>query len=104
MIARVTTFGGPADAHEQAIRVYEEEVIPWLRDVEGFRGVLVLIDREAEKVLALTFWEDADAAQASSQATTRFRELVTKAVGTTSLSVESYEIRLTAGLTLGPGS
>ena len=46
MFARVTTFQGSPDRIEEGLRIFRENVIPWLRDATGFRGWLVLLDRE----------------------------------------------------------
>jgi heme-degrading monooxygenase HmoA len=50
----------PADA----IEVFEESVIPALREQEGYEGCYVLLSEEG-KVLVLTFWESNEAARAT---------------------------------------
>jgi len=49
---------------DQAVELFRESVVPALREQEGYEGVYVLLSPEG-KVLALTFWRDEEAADAS---------------------------------------
>jgi heme-degrading monooxygenase HmoA len=48
---------------ENAIELFKESVVPALREQDGYQGVYVLLSPEG-KVLAITFWESEDAAEA----------------------------------------
>ncbi len=48
---------------QAAVKMYEEEVVPELRQQPGYRGVLVLTTPEGKGAL-LTFWEEKDNAEA----------------------------------------
>jgi len=48
---------------DDAVTVFRESVIPALREQDGYEGVYVLLSDEG-KVLALTFWETEEAADA----------------------------------------
>lgn len=48
---------------ENAIELFKESVIPALREQDGYQGVYVLLSPEG-KVLAITFWESEEAAEA----------------------------------------
>ncbi len=65
MVARV--MAGEIDAVrislDDAIGVFHESVLPVLREEDGYRGAYVLVSDEA-KMLALTFWETEQAAEA----------------------------------------
>ena len=102
MIARVTTFSGPPEAHEQGWRIFEEQIVPWLEDAMGFRGALALLS--GERALGITFWDSQETAAVVDEALVRFREEVAGAIGTTSLTLETYDVALAVGLALGPGS
>ena len=58
MIARVTTYEGQVSPDLDGVRMYDETAIPWLQDAEGFRGLLVLVDRANERTVSLSFWEN----------------------------------------------
>jgi heme-degrading monooxygenase HmoA len=56
---------------ERASRLFEDSVVPALRDQDGYEGAYVLLSDQG-KVLALTFWESEAAAQAGLQGTQSF--------------------------------
>ena len=65
MIARVTLaeIDAVRMSVDQAVTVFRESVVPALREQDGYEGVYVLLSDEG-KVLALTFWESEEAADA----------------------------------------
>jgi heme-degrading monooxygenase HmoA len=46
-----------------AVELYEESILPELRELDGYEGCYVLVTPEG-KAQALTFWRDAEAAEA----------------------------------------
>jgi heme-degrading monooxygenase HmoA len=65
MVARVTLaeIDAVRMSIDQAVAVFRESVVPALREQEGYEGVYVLLSDEG-KALAVTFWEDDEAANA----------------------------------------
>jgi heme-degrading monooxygenase HmoA len=65
MIARVTLaeIDAVRMSVDQAVTLFRESVVPALREQEGYEGVYVLLSDEG-KVLALTFWDSEEAADA----------------------------------------
>ena len=65
MIARVTLaeIDAVRMGVDDAVTLFRESVVPALREQEGYEGVYVLLSDEG-KVLALTFWESEEAADA----------------------------------------
>jgi hypothetical protein len=97
MHARVTWLeGSPAQAGE-AIGGIREQVLPAIRDVAGFAGLWLLLDREAGRAMTLTLWETREDMDASEEAALRLRNLPIarwRAQGT-----ERYEVTLRVGPT-----
>ena len=73
MIARVTLaeIDPVRMSVERARRLFEESVVPALREQDGYDGAYVLLSDEG-KVLALTFWETEEAADAGLRGTQSF--------------------------------
>jgi len=65
MVARVTLaeIDAVRTSVETAVDVFRNSVVPALRQQPGYEGVYVLLS-DAGKVLALTFWESEEAADA----------------------------------------
>jgi len=65
MVARVTLaeIDPVRMSVDQAVALFRESVVTALREQDGYEGVYVLLSDEG-KVLALTFWESEEAADA----------------------------------------
>lgn len=64
MHASVVSMHLPVGRTEEAMRLYQERVVPTLKAAPGFKGVLVLGDGATGKGYAISTWESADAAEA----------------------------------------
>ena len=60
MVAAMSTLSGPVEALADISRMASENVGPWLREYEGYRGTLVLTDQNAETARLITLWESAE--------------------------------------------
>jgi heme-degrading monooxygenase HmoA len=104
MFARVTTYNGAPENIERALETYREQVLPWVRDATGFRGLVVLLDREREEGVALTFWADEAALRDNVASGAALRDEVAEAAETPIVSVRSYEVLAADELVLGDRS
>lgn len=68
MYARVTTFQVKRDKLDHVIRAYEHEAIGTNQRERGFLRNLLLTDAQAQKALAITFWETQEDLEASMDA------------------------------------
>jgi hypothetical protein len=85
-IVRVTT--GDQDIANATI--VGEEMIRWLRDLEGFVGSMML-SRQGT-TLSLTFWESAEVAARHSVVRREFRQRISDVVGVQVVDVEEFEV------------
>jgi heme-degrading monooxygenase HmoA len=67
MFARVTTYEGPPDQLDQGLNHSRERILPAVRNVAGFSGILFLADRETGKALTITLWESEKAMRDSEE-------------------------------------
>jgi heme-degrading monooxygenase HmoA len=100
VFARVTEFEGSPERLEEGVRLFREEVVPWLRDATGFRGWIVLIDRENDRALGLTFWATEEAMTDPARSGGDLRDEVAARMGTTMKSLAYYEVALAEHLAL----
>ncbi len=92
MYARLTTLEAPPDRMEDATRVVQEQVLPQLQQMDGFKGFVALRDRGSGKVRGLALWESEEALRATDEAAARIRGGVQESTGGTIVSVENYEV------------
>ena len=92
MHARVTTLEVPPDRMDDATRHVQEQVLPRLSQMEGFRGFVVLSSRQSGKLQGVAFWESEEALRATEQAVVPIREGAAETVGGTVAGVEEFEV------------
>jgi len=76
------------------LEIVRDQLLPWLRDSSGYRGLIRLADRVGGKTLVVTLWADEESLQASAEAGNRLTELTMESVGATRLALEQYEATL----------
>jgi heme-degrading monooxygenase HmoA len=68
VFVRVSTFEGSPDQVDELTRYAAEQVLPALRELGGFNGILSLADRQSSRVLAVVLWETEETMRASEEA------------------------------------
>ncbi len=104
MHARVTTIQGSPDKMDDATSHLQEQTLPQLQKMEGFKGFVSLGDRQSGKVLGVVFWESEEALRATEQAVSSVRSGVAEATGGIVASVEEYEVLVNEAPSAGPVS
>ena len=93
MHARLTTVGEvPPDRMDDAARHLREQVLPQLKQLDGFKGFIALRDRGSGTLRGVALWEDEEALRATDEAAARIRGGVAEATGGTVAGVENYEV------------
>ena len=92
MYVAVTRTKGPPGQPLEVATIAGEEMLPWLRDIEGFDGLLMLSNEDDATTLVLTFWADREVAERHRAARTRLREGVTAAAQVTIEEATGYEV------------
>ena len=79
---------------ERGLEIVRDQLLPWLRDSTGFRGLIRMTNCEGTRTLVVTLWADEESLQASDEAGKRFSDLTAAAVGVTRKTLEEYEVTL----------
>jgi hypothetical protein len=90
MIAAMATFEGTPAAPSDSAQLVEKDLVPWLREYDGFRGVLVLIGEEKHGVI--TLWDTPQDETRSRPARLAMHESVSAAVGMSLVDYEVYDL------------
>jgi len=102
MHARVTTIQGSPSKMDDAERHIQEQTLPQLRKMEGFKGFVSLGDRQSGKVIGVAFWESEEALRATDEAVSSVRSGAAEAAGGIVSSVEEYEVLVNEAPSAGP--
>ena len=93
MHARVTQISGSPEAADAGIANFRDETLPALREIDGNKGGLLLIDRMSGKGIAVTFWESEEAMRASEERVNPLRAEAAETLGATGApSVDRFEV------------
>jgi hypothetical protein len=94
VLARLHAIQTTPEQHDLGLEIVRDQLLPWLRDSSGFRGLIRLWNPAESKTLVITLWADAESLRASAEAGNHLGELAAETVGTTRLALEDYEVSL----------
>jgi heme-degrading monooxygenase HmoA len=95
MHARTTTVDGDPERLDDVLGQIESEILPLLKEQDGFKGFTVHVDRSSGKVVGTSYWESQESMQASEEAVRGPREEAAQRGGATGgASVEHFEVAI----------
>ncbi len=94
MFVSLTTVRGGDAAVGETARMAAESMLGWLRQFDGYKGIVVLADGDSGSARIMTFWETREDADRSARGRTQVRESMVAAAGVQLESVELYELIL----------
>jgi hypothetical protein len=94
VFARLHAIQTTQEQHDLGLEIVRDQLLPWLRDSSGFRGLIRLWNPAEATTLVITLWADEDSLLASAEAGAHLGELTAETVGTTRLALEDYEVSL----------
>jgi heme-degrading monooxygenase HmoA len=94
VFARVHVIQSTPEQQDEGLEIVRDQLLPWLRDSSGYRGLIRLADRAGGKTLVVTLWADEESLQASEQAGEQLSALTAETVGATRRSLDDYEVTL----------
>jgi len=90
VFVRMTLTEGVPDL-DAAVAHLRDEVLPTIKDFQGFRGITASGDRKAGVIGILTLWDSEAELKASDAAASQVRENAIKAIGGRLVDVQVYE-------------
>ena len=95
MHARMTRIEGSRERIDEMTRRFEETIVPMLQGLDGYRGGVVLADRNNGVNIAISYWESEDAMRVSEDAVRQGRaDAATAAEARAVTIVEHFEVML----------
>lgn len=95
MHARVTTIQMDPGRLDEAIAQLEERDLPTFKEIDGFRGFTVLVDRSSGKVVGTSYWDSAERMAASEEQVKEARQRAADTGGSSGEpQVERFEVAL----------
>ena len=94
MHARVTTLTMDPSTIDEVTARLESEEVPSFEQLDGYKGMTVVADRQSGKTIALTFWESEDAMRDSEEAVKGARQRAVQTGRAPEPQVDRYEVVL----------
>ena len=94
MFARVSTFEGPVAKIDEGIQYAETTILPRLKEVDGWKGVISLVDRKSGKELTITLWDSETALRASEEQANTMRAEAAHSADQEVRQVDRYEVAI----------
>ena len=88
MLARIHTLETTQEQHDRGLEIVRDQLLPWLRDSTGFRGLIRFASVAKGKTLVVTLWADEEALQASYEIGEKLSALTASTTGAKRLALE----------------
>ena len=92
MFASVTTVGSGGPEVGETARMAGESMASWLRDFDGYLGILIVADAPNGRARIITFWDSMEAIERSERGRTQVRESMVAAAGAEVESIERVAV------------
>ncbi|MGB2954236.1 MAG: hypothetical protein WBB74_12720 [Gaiellaceae bacterium] len=90
--ARLSTLESAPERIIEGARYVEEEIVPRVRELEGNKGMVSLIDRKSGRTKVITLWESSEALRASEQSADQLRQRAAEGASARIVGVKRYEV------------
>jgi hypothetical protein len=90
--ARLSTLDGSPGVVDELVHYAESTILPEARELEGWKGVIALVNRSTGECKLITLWESQQALRASEEAANDLRRRSADHVGDTIVDVQRYEV------------
>ena len=92
MFARVRITSGLPEKVDDGIHHFRETVVASYKNVAGFKGAYLLVNRKSGKVVGITLWDTEANMQATDKTSERLRAAGSQVVSGTTPPPDEYEV------------
>ena len=94
MHARMFAFEGSPEEIDGAVALAREEILAIERQMPGFRGLILLSDKEAGKLVSLSLWESEEQMQQSEASARMLARVGAQSIGGKRVAAEPFDVAL----------
>jgi hypothetical protein len=92
MYAQVTTVEVSPAKLDTATHFFQEQVLPQLEQMDGFKGFVILGNLQRGKVLGVALWESEEVMETTREVVSRIRGGIPQPLGAGAVDEENYEV------------
>jgi len=94
MHARIFEFEGSTEEIEAAIALACDEILRLERQMPGFRGLILLSDEDARRLVSLSLWESEELMEQSEASARLITRLAAQSIGGKRRTIEAFDVAL----------
>jgi heme-degrading monooxygenase HmoA len=94
----MSKFRGEIDDLPGTARLASEAMLAWLQQIDGYRGLLALVDEEAGSAYFVTFWESEDALVKTRTSRSSLRDQMASTAGAEVVGTEEFVVAYSDGM------
>jgi hypothetical protein len=92
MVAAMSTLSGPVATLADISRLAGDNVGPWLREYEGYRGTLVFTDEASGTARLITLWESREDEERARASRGAMRDQLATTAGMEVVAFEVFDV------------
>ena len=92
MYAQVTKVEASPVKLDTATHFFRQQVLPQLQHMDGFKGFVVLGDRQKGKLQVVVLWESEEVMRSTEEVMSRVRGGIPHPLGGAAVDAENYEV------------
>ena len=92
MNARMFEFAGSPEEIEAAIALARDEILPLERQMPGFRGLILLADKDARRLVSVSLWESEEQMHDSEASARMLTRLGAQSIGGKRVAIEPFDV------------
>ncbi len=92
MVATFVTMSGPSPGLAQIARMAQEAIEGWLREYDGYLGLVILTNDDEQRARIVTFWDTPENEFRSRQGRHAMRSQIANAAELAIEEIEVYEV------------
>ncbi len=92
MYARITTYEGTNEDYDSGLETIKSQLMPKVRQLQGYKGLLSLVDRGTGKSLTIALYDSEDAMSSAAKAAEGLRKEAASSSGSSVANVAEYEV------------
>jgi hypothetical protein len=94
MHARMFEFEGSVEEIDAAVALARQEILPLERQMPGFRGLVLLADKAAGRLVSVSLWESEELMLQSEASARMLTRLGAQSIGGKRVGAEPFEVAL----------
>ncbi len=92
MYARIATYEGTNEDYDSGLETMKSQLMPKVRQLQGYKGLLSLVDRRTGKSLSIALYDSEDAMSSAAKAAEGLRKDAASTTGSSVANVVEYEV------------